>query len=391
MKPWQHGFELDYLKKLEGLFSNYNEYAQHELSKFKKNNIADALSKKHITIRDSAIIHHYVQKTNTPIYMFSKSNVKVLMGTKYKGDMVIKHLGFSSEEDRLRIIKELNESVHFTHKDCWLYINEEDEWSKYIANKTFFVKVGAKFSSVADVIGIYTRPNKQQTNFDFNRPVPSIPVYETYTLKPTVLDCRHLISSIKDRLQDKGYSFTNHYSNYNPDNVWSAISLRGYFDDWKKIEKPIEMGKKYKADNPDWEKLKLRDTELRKEFPEVEQILEKFNSPKIHRVRFMKLGPGGGELFRHTDQVDPDSGLADGQVPRFHIPIITNKDCKFTQWTTSGSKAIAHMPEGSCWYLDTRKPHRAINGGNEDRIHLVIDLEANDKVRSLFSGERIKC
>ena len=262
MKPWQHGFELDYLKKLEGLFSNYNEYAQHELSKFKKNNIADALSKKHITIRDSAIIHHYIQKTNTPIYMFSKSNVKVLMGTKYKGDMVIKHLGFSNEQDRLRIIKELNESVHFTHKDCWLYINEEDEWSKYIANKTFFVKVGAKFSSVADVIGIYTRPNKEQTNFNFDRPVPSIPVYETYTLKPTVLDCRHLISSIKDRLQDKGYSFTNHYSNYNPDNVWSAISLRGYFDDWKKIEKPIEMGKKYKADNPDWEKLKLRDTEL---------------------------------------------------------------------------------------------------------------------------------
>ena len=38
------------------------------------------------------------------------------------------------------------------------------------------------------------------------------------------------------------------------------------------------------------------------------------------------------------------------------------------------------MPEGTCWYLDTRKPHRAINGGKEDRIHLVIDLEANDNV-----------
>ena len=45
LKPWQKGFELDYLKDLEKRFTSYNEYAQHEMSKFKKNNIADALSK----------------------------------------------------------------------------------------------------------------------------------------------------------------------------------------------------------------------------------------------------------------------------------------------------------------------------------------------------------
>ena len=37
LKPWQKGFELDYLKELEKRFNSYNEYAQHELSKFKKN------------------------------------------------------------------------------------------------------------------------------------------------------------------------------------------------------------------------------------------------------------------------------------------------------------------------------------------------------------------
>ena len=40
MKPWQKGFDLDYLKELELRFSSYNDYAQHELSKFKKNNIS---------------------------------------------------------------------------------------------------------------------------------------------------------------------------------------------------------------------------------------------------------------------------------------------------------------------------------------------------------------
>ena len=31
------------------------------------------------------------------------------------------------------------------------------------------------------------------------------------------------------------------------------------------------------------------------------------------------------------------------------------------------------------------------NNSDQDRIHLVIDLEANDNVRDLFKGERIKC
>ena len=56
MKPWQKGFELDYLKELELRFSSYNDYAQHELSKFKKNNIADALSKDNITLVFSMLL-----------------------------------------------------------------------------------------------------------------------------------------------------------------------------------------------------------------------------------------------------------------------------------------------------------------------------------------------
>ena len=56
MKPWQKGFDLDYLKKLEKNFNSYNEYAQHELSKFKKNNIAEALSRDNIQLIGPALI-----------------------------------------------------------------------------------------------------------------------------------------------------------------------------------------------------------------------------------------------------------------------------------------------------------------------------------------------
>ena len=91
-------------------------------------------------------------------------------------------------------------------------------------------------------------------------------------------------------------------------------------------------------------------------FTLVEKILDVFET-EIHRVRFMKLKPGGGELERHTDQVDPDVGIQDGKLMRIHIPIKTNPNVEFTSWSTTGSKVIVNMEEGHCWYLDIRKPH----------------------------------
>ena len=42
------------------------------------------------------------------------------------------------------------------------------------------------------------------------------------------------------------------------------------------------------------------------------------------------------------------------------------------------------MQVGGCYYLDIRKPHSAINNGNQVRTHLVIDCVANEKIRSLI-------
>ena len=42
------------------------------------------------------------------------------------------------------------------------------------------------------------------------------------------------------------------------------------------------------------------------------------------------------------------------------------------------------MKVGECWYIDVRKPHRAVNDGTDMRTHLVIDVEANHEVRALI-------
>ena len=39
------------------------------------------------------------------------------------------------------------------------------------------------------------------------------------------------------------------------------------------------------------------------------------------------------------------------------------------------------MGLGECWYLDMRKPHTAVNFGDEDRYHLIIDIQSNAETR----------
>ena len=69
------------------------------------------------------------------------------------------------------------------------------------------------------------------------------------------------------------------------------------------------------------------------------------------------------------------------------MPIKTNPNVEFTSWSTTGSKVIVNMEEGHCWYLDIRKLFMAINNGNDWRTHLVIDVVANEQVRSLFNAD----
>jgi hypothetical protein len=46
------------------------------------------------------------------------------------------------------------------------------------------------------------------------------------------------------------------------------------------------------------------------------------------------------------------------------------------------------MAPGAAYYLDTRKPHTAINGGSEERIHLVADTWVDmTLVRALAAAE----
>lgn len=93
----------------------------------------------------------------------------------------------------------------------------------------------------------------------------------------------------------------------------------------------------------------------------------------VRSVRLLRLG-AGAEIKEHRDYgLGPREGEA-----RLHVPIITNPAVAF--WVRN--RRIDMRP-GEIWYLDLGQPHRVRNDGATDRIHLVIDVAADDRLKAL--------
>ena len=74
----------------------------------------------------------------------------------------------------------------------------------------------------------------------------------------------------------------------------------------------------------------------------------------------------------------------------FIKPIQTNKKDIFTQWNTDGTETTTRMRLNELWYLDMRKPHTAVNFGEEDRYHLIIDVKADERLRAWLRRSLVK-
>lgn len=352
MKDWQHGYDLEYLKGLAEKYKHYNSFTYSPFAQVKKNNIAEGLHK-------GTLIHLYEDTLLDVVHVKSKGNITMhgdtVIGVKQKGDVVFSKMIGDPKILNIEIIK--------YNQDAWMYVWAEDKLMNDFAESIGFCKVAPKITSFGEMYMIYYRGKKR--NF------PKVDPAEYQSIcKIKDIDVS-LIDKIADKLNQLP-QFTNHYSNYNKGKSWSALSLRGYTADPAFITKPMEMNDKWKEENKEVH-FEMQDTSLFEMFPEVRELIRPFGQ-NLHRVRFMKLKPGGGELERHTDQVDPDSGGSLGKLARLHFPIKTNDKVKFTVWHTDGVPREITMKKGECWFLDTRKPHRAINGGDEERIHLVVDV-----------------
>ena len=375
MKDWQKGILLEDLLEHEKIWTRYNEACLSPFLQMKKNHIAAAIDDDTYLCGHEWAIKSRILKVKSKINMYSAYDIPI--ATVEKGDRVVDKIVFNQPEAIMNVLSSYTE-------DTFLYIHEEVGVDRFVAKESGYKKVGIKINTFGDIQGVYFKEFQPSVfgHREFPEQNMMLPVEKLVLIKTNIPDVSNICDIIAQRVEMMDYEFTNHYSNYNKDKSWSAISLRGYSPEWSFITKPAEMSKKWKEENKDVE-FKLQDTELRKMFPEVEELL-RWLPGEPHRIRFMNLSPGGGELQRHTDQVDPDAGVNDLKLMRFHFPIVTNKDVIFNQWDWHAELVEAHMQVGECWYLDVRKPHRAINGGTDMRTHLVVDVVANDEVRALI-------
>ena len=354
MKAWQLGYELDTLIEWTNKFEDYNKFCYSPFSKAKKNGMATSLSKGNLYEQNEMVYEMRTAKTTSRVKMFGAGPE---IAEVHKGEKIITKLSNGKSD----ILKTIEEPV-------WCHIFEEDENNKNAVLNAGFKKIGTKVSTFSDIIGVYYKGGRKFI------PVPET---ENINIVQTRLEFDHnIIDELVDKLLTMNLEYTNHNSNYNRKQSWKALSLLGHEEDSTFVDKHLD------GLHP------IVQTDLYKKLePLVKHFLNQLPG-RFDRVRFMTLKPGGGELARHTDQTDPTWGTTDEKMVRFHIPLKTNDKVIFTSWNNDGIKCVHSMGKGECWFLDTRRPHTAINGGDDIRIHLVADVWANEDIRRLLLREK---
>lgn len=365
MKDWQHGYELDYLKDIEKDFEPYNKICLSPFAVMKKNRVAERLFKNQLVISGKSYILTSIANSSMPIKMCGD----VVIGKKQKGERLIEN----PVGDKIILAGIIDGYT----ENCWLYINAEYKEGIELAELCGFIRVGTKINSFSDITFVYKRGDDSMI-YNKDLGVDNINILKIGEMLPSI------IQSLQKKLNGMDNLFANHYSKYNKGKSWSAVSIKGFHSNISMIEKPDEMNNKWHKENEDKE-FNLQYTTLYDYFKdEIDSILAIFGDTEIERIRLMRLEPNEGELERHTDQTDKELGTSDGKIMRLHIPIITNDKVSFSSWDNNNIEIVKNMKEGELWYLDIRKPHRALNGGVTERIHLVIDVRANDAIREML-------
>lgn len=378
---WTKGHDLNWLKALAAPFkAEHRQYCNGAFGLVKENTIAEALSRSEVcwTKLDGEVAAVCIAKR-----LKSSSRQVDFAGrilNPQAGDVVISAIA-GAELSRERLVDSLIERAG--EATVWIEDFIEHPLSKQWDN--YGPRVATKVSAASDLKGLWL------VGRDNRRVPPPLPASDVPALK--VLDPQFVSDDEKSAILAeieaysqiaKGEAWAQHYSSYNKRQSWTSFALRG-FDraDPGFIIKPAEMNRNWKKANSDRLDARCDDTPAYKHFPTVRQIIGRLpGTPQ--RVRLMRLAAGGGELTRHADITDPEAGTADRKVARLHIPLLSPEECHFIGWSLDGERIEQRFPENSIAYLDTRKPHSAINPGGADRIHLVIDQLSSPELRKMI-------
>jgi len=89
---------------------------------------------------------------------------------------------------------------------------------------------------------------------------------------------------------------------------------------------------------------------------------------EVGRVIVARL-PAGAQVPAHED-----TGEYADWHDRYHWVIATNPDCALTC-----QDETLHLPAGTIWRINNHLTHSAVNAGDSDRIHVIIDARRASK------------
>lgn len=407
MKPWQKNIALEVIDEVVEFYSDYNKkFCLSPFTEVNRPKVASGLADGSLRVLRGCEVEGGAEDDMSLKAAFFQKETKVrtqitelgqLSGYKMPGDITISNINHDESEAAVEWLGRMIASslIHSTTKTVHLEYNPEHVLEHDIVldllDKVDFKLVGHKYASTGEV---FRRLVIRSRDFIYTDELNSV-----YKIVPRWKDVGIAkISSDPSIIEIvKSFDFTNlfdqpfmnHYSNYNKGKSWSAVSIKGFSSDPMFIEKPSEVMKSKKLRGKyEGKEFKLQTTDVYYEFKnQIDALLAvlglSMSNTSTERIRFMRLAPGQGELARHTDQVDEEMGLEPGKMLRFHFPIVTNPSVIFTTWPC-GIERTYHMDVGSAYILDVRKPHRAINAGNDYRIHLVIDAWWKDDFSHLI-------
>lgn len=154
-----------------------------------------------------------------------------------------------------------------------------------------------------------------------------------------------------------------HFNKYDYTGDWGALPLRS----------PGGRADLAFADSLDG--TSFENTAYLEQCPAIRQVIDMLPGNKLS-ARLLKLSKGA-VIKEHRDR---ELAFEQGEA-RLHIPVITHPEVEF--WL-DGDRLV--MQPGECWYINANLPHKLSNPSPVDRIHLVVDVQVNDAVRSAFDA-----
>ncbi len=181
---------------------------------------------------------------------------------------------------------------------------------------------------------------------------------------PMSFDVARLQNDLR-QIQDEDW--IDHFVKQNYEGEWSAVPLRA----------PAHATHPIRMIYSDPTCTEFRDTPYLRAAPYISETLGRFRCPLL-AVRLMKLAAGS----RIKDHTDLDLAAEEGQA-RLHIPVQSNNRVEFVL-----NEERVQLEEGSCWYLRLSDPHFVENNGDEDRIHIVMDVVVDDWLRAQLENSQ---